>query len=56
MPIPSKIIPFKRQVYPALASAQGTEYPRFEAERARPGLPLRITPGSKEKHEQHTFS
>jgi|GEM_PF-1118227 hypothetical protein len=53
MTIPSKIIPFQRKVYPALVpAAQGTDYPRFEAERARNGLPPRILPGSEEKHEQ----
>lgn len=57
MTIPSKIIPFQRKVYPALVpAARGTDYPRFEAERVRSGLPPRILPDSGGKHEQRPIN
>lgn len=57
MTIPSKIIPFHRKVYPALVPlTQRTEYPRFEAERARGGLPPRILLDSEGKHEHRPLN
>lgn len=57
MTIPSKIIPFQRKVFPALArSVQGTDYPRFEAERARGGVPPRTMPSLEGKHEQRPLN
>lgn len=57
MTIPSKIIPFHRKVYPALVPlTQRTEYPRFEAERARGGLPPRTLLDSEGKHEHRPLN